>query len=284
MGACCRAVRHMLDPGGGIDLWGSVMGPCDWIGVMGLIHGGMRHWLDRGEWDCFMGAHDTGWIGRWDWFMGGCRGSTRHWLDRRNGIDSWRCATLAGAGRWDWFMGACHGGTWHWLDRGDGIDWWGCAMGICDTGTGWWHWFMGMRYGGAQLDQGDGLLCGGTPWGCHTGWIWVMGLICGGGPWGCHTGWIWVMGLICGGGPWGHATLARSGRWDWFMGECPMTKYYMVVEFKITIPYVSSYLALRVPQVLRVCLVKGLVDANGWVVAWGVGIRQWDDGAVSLTY
>ena len=31
-------------------------------------------------------------------------------------------------------------------------------------------------------------------------------------------------------------------------------------------------------------VVKGLVDANWWVGAWGAEIRQWDDRAVPLTY
>ena len=65
-------------------------------------------------------------------------------------------------------------------------------------------------------------------------WIGVMALIGGVAPWGCATlagsgrwdwfmgardiGWIRVMGLIHGGSPWGHVTLAGSGWWDWFIG------------------------------------------------------------------
>ena len=57
-----------------------------------------------------------------------------------------------------------------------------------------------------------GLILGGTPLGCDTGWDtswghdWIreMGLICG------------LMGLIYGDTSWGHTT--GSGRWDWFVG------------------------------------------------------------------
>ena len=58
MGACHGDTRHLLDQGNGIDLWwcaalagtgdgidswGLAMGTCNsgWIGVMGLIHGGV---------------------------------------------------------------------------------------------------------------------------------------------------------------------------------------------------------------------------------------------------
>ena len=180
-----------------------------WIWAMGLIYGAR------------IGAQDTGWIGRWDWFMGACHGGMRHWLDRGNGVDLWQCAALDGMGWWDWFMGACHGGTRHWLDLGDGIDLWGCAMGACSTGwivamgliygdaswgwatgSGWWHWLVGLRHGGARhwLDPGDGI----------DSWGLVMGP--------CDTGWIGAMGLIHRGTPLGLATLARPGWWDWFMG------------------------------------------------------------------
>ena len=48
------------------------MGERDWIGVMGLICGGapwgVRHRLDLGDgidlWGHTIGAHSTGWIGR----------------------------------------------------------------------------------------------------------------------------------------------------------------------------------------------------------------------------
>ena len=251
--------------------------------------------VGSGQWDWFMGARigaqDTGWIGRWDWFMGACHGGMWHWLDRGNGIDLWQCAALDGMGLWDWFMGACHGGTRHWLDLGDGIDLWGCAMGACSTGwivamgliygdaswgwaTGswWWHWLVGLRHGGARhwLDPGDGIDSWGLIMGpCDTGWIGAMGLIHRGTPlglatlarpgdgidlWGCLTlagmgwwhwfmgtrhegagldrgngndlwghamgcdaGWMWAMGLSYGGVPWGRAT--GSGWWNWFVGE-----------------------------------------------------------------
>ena len=75
--------------GDGIDWWGCAMGACDtgWIRKMGVIHGGMRHWLDRGDG-----------IDSW----GRARhGAMRHWLDRCDGIDSWGMpwgrATLVGS-------------------------------------------------------------------------------------------------------------------------------------------------------------------------------------------
>ena len=127
-----------LDRGDRIDLWGHAigahntgwigwwdwfMGTCDtgWIGVMGLLHGGTRHRLDRGDgiasWGLAMGTRGTGWIGAMGLIYGGV---------------PWGCAARAGSGRWDRFMGMPHGGAR--LDRGDGIDWWGCAMGARDTG------------------------------------------------------------------------------------------------------------------------------------------------------
>ena len=57
---------------------------------MGLIYGGVRHWLEWGEgidsWGLAMGARDTGWI-RVMGFI--CAGKP------------WGYATLAGSGRWD---------------------------------------------------------------------------------------------------------------------------------------------------------------------------------------
>ena len=187
-------VQRGLDQGNCIDLWGCVMGVCDWIGwwdwlvglrhgardtgwirEMGLIHGGMRHWLDRGDgidsWGHAMGPCDTGWIGA----MGLIDGGSRHWLARGDGIDLWGCTTLAGTGRWHWFMGTRHGGArldrgngidlWghamgvrHWLDVGDGIKLWGRAMGARNW-IGWWNWFVGESHGGTWhwLDPGDGI-------------------------------------------------------------------------------------------------------------------------------
>ena len=42
MGLIYGDVRHWLEQGDGIDLWGRVMGARDWIGEMGLICGGTR--------------------------------------------------------------------------------------------------------------------------------------------------------------------------------------------------------------------------------------------------
>ena len=41
MGVCHGGIRHWLDQGDGIDLWGCVMGVRDWIGAMELISGGV---------------------------------------------------------------------------------------------------------------------------------------------------------------------------------------------------------------------------------------------------
>ena len=90
---------------------------------MGVCHGGVRYWLDRGDgidlWGCIMGAHD--WIGMMELICGGAPWGVRHWLDLGDGIDLWGCAM----GACDWMRGG--GG-------GDGIDLWGCAMGARDTG------------------------------------------------------------------------------------------------------------------------------------------------------
>ena len=43
-----------------------------------------------------MGARDPGLIGA----MGLIDGGSRHWLDRGNEIDLWGCVTLAGKGQW----------------------------------------------------------------------------------------------------------------------------------------------------------------------------------------
>ena len=139
-----------------------------------------------------MGVRNPGWIRA----MGLIHGGLRHWLDRGDGIDLWGCATLVGTGRWHWFTGTRHGGAQ--LDWGDGIDLWGHAMG-CNTrwmwvmglsyggmpwgratGSGRWIWFVGERHGGAQhwLDLGDGIdLCGHVMGARDTGWIGPMGLM-----------------------------------------------------------------------------------------------------------
>ena len=182
-----------------------------------------------------MRTHVTGWIGT----MGLIHGDMWHWLDRGNGIVSWGYATLAGAGQWgwfmavcgtggngvmDWFRGACHGGTQHWLDQGDGIDLWGVPLG--------------MQHG---LDRGDGIDLWGYIMGAHD-WIREMGLICGGMPLGCDTGWDMSWGRGTGSGDgidlWGHAMgvphwldvgdeIDLSGRWNWFVeandGGCHTT-------------------------------------------------------------
>ena len=194
-------MRHSLDRGDAIASWGHAMGARNtgWIGAMGLIYGGVRNWQERGDGidslGLAMGARDSGWNGA----MGLIYGAVRHWLERVDGIDSWGSpwghATLAGSGWWDWFMGVCHGGLQH--GRGDWIDLWGCLMGVRD-----WIGVMG-------------LIGGVAPWGCVTlagsgRWDWFMGA--------CDIGWIWAMGLIHGGTPWGHATLAGSGWWDWIIG------------------------------------------------------------------
>ena len=38
-----------------------------------------------------------------------------------------------------------------------------------------------------------------------------IGVICGGTPWGCDTGWMWGMGLIYVSVQWGRVTLAGAG-------------------------------------------------------------------------
>ena len=66
------------------------MGACStgWIGGMGLIY-------KRG---CVMGVRD--WIGVMALMVGLRHGGARHWLDQRDGIDSLGHATLAGSRRW----------------------------------------------------------------------------------------------------------------------------------------------------------------------------------------
>ena len=180
-GVCHGGVRHRLDRGDGIDLWGCIMGVHDWIGVMGMICGGVP-WgsvtlAGSGRWDWFMGAHDTGWIGA----MGLIHGGSRHWLDRGDGNvicggAPWGRATLAGPGRWDWLMGVCYGNTWHCngemvLIYGNALwgratwsgrwDWFVVAQhgGVTQAGSGRWDWFMGAHHGGAWhwLDLGNGI-------------------------------------------------------------------------------------------------------------------------------
>ena len=229
--------------GNGIDLWGvswwhttlAVSGRWGWF--TGMCHEGTRlDWGDRIDlWGRAMGTHVTGWIGA----MGLNHGDMWHWLDRGDGIVSWGHATLAGAGQWGWFMAVCgtswngvmgliqglamgahdtgwirvmgliygvhHGGTW--LDRGDGIDLRGHAIRV-------WHWLGHVM--GARLDQRDGI----DLWGHIMGvrhWLDVNDEI---DLWGYSMrarNWIRGMELICGGEPWGRMTLARSGWGDWFM-------------------------------------------------------------------
>ena len=82
-----HGVRHWLDVGDGIELWGHAMGAPDWIGVMELICGG-EPW-----------GHTTlTRSGRWDWFFVGAQ---------------WGRVTLAGSGWWDWFMGTCQMTKWY---------------------------------------------------------------------------------------------------------------------------------------------------------------------------
>ena len=205
MEACHRGERHWLDR------------------ARGVIHGGMRHWLGRGDWiaswghamghttqagsgvgieswGLAMGTRGTCWIKA----MGLIYGGVWHWLERGDGNDSWGLTignvTVAGSGWWDWFIGVRHGGVQHGLDRGDCIDLWGCAI---------------MRHGGVRLDRVMRLIVGVALWGRATlagsgRWDWFMGA--------CYIGWTGAMGLIHGGMPWGHATLAGSGRWDWYIG------------------------------------------------------------------
>ena len=120
-----RVMTIWLDPGDGIDLW--------------------RHAI---------GAHDTGWIGRWDWFMGACDTGWVGAMGLIHGGLPWGHTTLAGSGQWDWFMAVCSTG-------------WNGVMGLIPGGLPWWHatvawsgrwdWFMGVCLWGEQhgLDRGD---------------------------------------------------------------------------------------------------------------------------------
>ena len=180
------------------------MGSPDWIGVIESICGGVpwgrRSLAGSGRWDWIMGICDNGWIGAMELF----HGDMRHWLEQGNGIDLWGCAvghaTRAGSGRWDWFMGYVMGAH-DWIGE-MGLIWGGTPLG-CDTGwdTSWWRdWIREM-----------GLICGGMPWGgcailagCEL-WDWFIGVFHGG------RNWIGAMELICGGEPWGRMTLVRSG-------------------------------------------------------------------------
>ena len=62
---------------------------------MGLIYGGVWHWLNR-----VMGL-----------IQGACHGGTRHWLDQGDGIDLWGCAVARGACNTGWIgaMGLVYG-------------------------------------------------------------------------------------------------------------------------------------------------------------------------------
>ena len=116
----------------------------DPIGAMGLINGGVRHWLERGNgidlWGRVMGVRD--WIREMGLICGGTPWGLLHWLDVGFGGVPWERAT--GWGWWNWFVGESHGGARHWLDPGDGIDLIGCAMGARDTG---WIGAMGLIHG-----------------------------------------------------------------------------------------------------------------------------------------
>ena len=187
----------------GSGQWNCFMGTCDtgWSRVMGLIYGGVGHWLER-----VMGL-----------IQGACHRGTWHLLDQGDGIDLWGCAvghaTRAGSGRWDWFMGYVMGAH-DWIGE-MGLIWGGTPLG-CDAGwdTSW----------GRDWIREMGLICGGMPWGGGGGgggggailagcelWDWFIGVFHGG------RNWIGAMELICGGEPWGRMTLARSGWGDWFI-------------------------------------------------------------------
>ena len=183
MGVFHGGVQRGLDQGNCIDLWGCVMGVCDWIGwwdwlvrlrhgardtgwirEMGLIHGGMRHWLDRGNGFDWWGLATLAGPGRWDWFMGVRDTGWNGAMALIYGDASWGCTT--GSGKWDWFVGARHGGA-------------------TLAGCGRWDWVMGACHGGAQLDRVMELICGGEPWGHMTltrsgRWDWLM--------WACNGG------------------------------------------------------------------------------------------------
>ena len=60
-----------------------------WIEVMGLIDGGSRHWLDRGDGIDYGGA--------------------QHWLEQADGIDLW--GRVMGVRDWIGEMGLTCGGT-----------------------------------------------------------------------------------------------------------------------------------------------------------------------------
>ena len=140
-----------------------------------------------GQWDWFMGAHDTGWIGALGLIHEGASWWAHNtgWIGAMaliyGGMPWWR-VTLAGMGRWDWFTGAPHGGAWHWLDWGHGI--------YGGTPWGTWHW----------LDRGDGIDL----------WVCAMGA--------CGAGWIGAIGLIYRDTSWGRTIGLR--RWDWFVCVC----------------------------------------------------------------
>ena len=157
--------------------------------------------------------------------MGVCHGGARHWLDQGDGIDWW--GRVMGARDWIWVMELiCGGAPWgarHRLDLGDGIDLWDWAMGLTneDCATGWIG-AMGLLHGG--MPGGHVTLAGSGHWdrfmgACHEDtrhWLdWGNGIDLWRG-----IGWNGVMELIPGGLPWGHATVAGSGRWDWFMAVC----------------------------------------------------------------
>ena len=93
----------------GSGRWNYFMGTRDtgWSGAMGLIYGGVLHWLEWGDGidsgGLAMGAHDTGWIRVMGLIYGGVPWGMQHGLDRGNGIDLWDTSWghTTGLGRWD---------------------------------------------------------------------------------------------------------------------------------------------------------------------------------------
>ena len=243
---------HWLVRGDGIESWGYVT------------------LAESGRWNCFMGTCNTGWSGA----IGLIYGGVRHWLNRVMGLIQgglpWGPTTLAGSGWWDRFMGVCRGAC--------NTGWIG-AMGLIygiHHGAHNWIGEMGLIWGGTPLEcdtgwdtswgrdwiKEMGLICGDTTWGCDTGWMWMMRLIYGGIPRGRTTGsgrWNWFV-EVNHGGAWhwldlgegidlcGRVMRARDtgwiGLWKWFMGGVSNDKVLYGCWIWITIPCVLC-LALR---------------------------------------
>ena len=91
------------------------MGACStgWIGAIALIYGDASWGCATGSgdrndwWGCAMGARNTGWIRE----MGLIHGGMRHWLDRSDGIDSWGHTMGPCDTGWIGAMGSIHGGA-----------------------------------------------------------------------------------------------------------------------------------------------------------------------------